>query len=215
MDEIKKGEKPSDEDLRWLKYGEDIQKESLKILSDQSKELVTLSSSLIVIYTGGLTLFGLPEKVSSFGLLILTIPIILWLICIYYSANINFPEVHQIYINSPTEMKKFIKNEIDEKYSKLKKGRYLFIVSIALSALLLILMNTPTMQKSEPQNVQFVIAQDFMPEFKNTSIPLNEALGITVPIKLIKLSDQSYTVETPNGSIVQLDDDLVKGIIFS
>jgi hypothetical protein len=215
MDEIKKGEMPSDENLRWLKYGEDIQKESLKILSDQSKELVTLSSSLIVIYTGGLTLFKLPEKVSSFGLLILTIPIILWLICIYYSANINFPKVHQIYINSPTEIKKFIKNEIDEKYSKLKKGRYLFIISIALSALILILMNTPTMQKSEPQTMQFVIAQDFMPEFKNTSIPLNEALGRTVPIKLIKLSDQSYTVETPNGSIVQLDDDIVKGIIFS
>jgi hypothetical protein len=70
------------------------------------------------------------------------------------------------------------------------------------------------MQKSEPQTVQFVIAQDLMPEFKNTSIPLDETLGRTIPIKLTELSDRSYTVETPNGSTVQLDQDLVKGIIY-
>jgi hypothetical protein len=188
-----------------------MQRESIKILGDEANQLVTLSSSLIALYAAALTLFDIPKKASIIGIILITIPIILWLVCIYYSSSINFSKLHYIYLDSPSEIKSFIAKELNENYAKLKLGRYLFIISIASFALILLLANSSVIQdEPNPRTFQFTRSQDHSSESKNTSIPFDVPLIRTIPIKLIKINDKSYALELSNESIVVLDKDKVK-----
>lgn len=109
------GEVPSIEEVEWVTLGKEMRKDTLKTLNEDAKGLATLGSSLLLVYTGALTLFKLPENASYLGLGIMAIPIVLWLVCIFFASSINFSELSRIYVNDPNDVKNFIEKRIKEK----------------------------------------------------------------------------------------------------
>lgn len=214
-EKIYEGEVPSKDELEWVKLGKEMSKKSIDNLIDEAKGLTTLSSSLLAVYTGALTLFKLNEDISWIGFIAMLFPIIAWLISIYYSTSINFNNMYSVYIDSPTEVMTISNSMVKEKHEKLETSRKLFIFALGLSAFILILMGTPLVQeKLTSQNVQFLVAQDSLSEFENMSLPFEGNTSLTIPIELIKLSDKGYVVKLPKGSIIEIDSEMVNGIIY-
>jgi hypothetical protein len=210
------GEVPSIEEVEWVTLGKEMRKDTLKTLNEDAKGLATLGSSLLLVYTGALTLFKLPENASYLGLGIMAIPIVLWLVCIFFASSINFSELSRIYVNDPNDVKDFIEKRIKEKYDKLIWSRRLFIMSIAASAIILFLGGTSFQEEDPaPQTVQFLVSDNSSPDFKNASISVNESTGKTDPVKLIAVSDEAYKVKVAQGTVVEFNKDMAKAIIYN
>lgn len=215
-DEVLIGETPSSEEVEWVKLGKSMRKDTLKTLNEDAKGLATLGSSLLLVYTGALTLFKLPENASFFGFGLMAIPIALWLICIYYASSINFSELSSIWVNDPNEVKDLIEKRITSKYDNLILSRKLFILSITASAIVLFAAGTPVLQEDpSPQTVQFLISDNTSPDYENASISVDKSTGKTVPVKLLKISDEAYKVRLAQGTVVEFNKDLAKAVIYN
>lgn len=131
------GIQASQEELNWLVRGKEINKESLKILSDESQKMISLGSTLLAAYTGTITLLKIIEKNPSawWVYLLLAIPIICWAFTIFWAFKASFPKVYIFDADSPTAIRQTINNMITDKYDKLRFCLILFTVSLAISAI--------------------------------------------------------------------------------
>ena len=131
-----KGEKPYEEDLEWLKYGREMIQQSPKILDEAAKSFLTLSSSLLTVYTGALALFKFNERVSDlFGWVVICIPIILWLLCISSLAWVYFPNRLRFNARSPSDIENVTMDVSRKKSHRLKIGSVLFVMALAATSI--------------------------------------------------------------------------------
>lgn len=215
MQQVIQGEKASNEQVEWVKLGRGLQKKTLKTLNEDAKELATLGSSLLLVYTGALTLFKFPDKASTPELVIMALPIIAWLFTIYYIAKINFSELTSLNVYCPSEVKDFVENKITKKYDKLNKARHFFLISLGLSAFVLLLIGTPITEELAPRSIQFLVSDNSSPDYENASISVNASTGKTVPVQLIEITDKTYKVKLSKGNIVEFNKDMAKAIIYN
>jgi len=99
------GQKPSEEDLEWLKYGRDLIKESPKILDEAAKSFLTLGS-------------------------IICTPIVLWLFCTGSITFVYFPDRWDVQTNSPSNIEKVTRDISRKKSCRLKIGSILFVAAL-------------------------------------------------------------------------------------
>lgn len=130
----------SQDQLTWLARGKELHKESLKVLNDESQKMVTLGSTLLAGYTGALTLLKIVDKIPSDSTLyiILSIPMILWSIAIFWAFKANFPKEYTFDEDSPMAIRRTINTIIKYKHDQLWIGLILFVISLAASAIALL-----------------------------------------------------------------------------
>jgi hypothetical protein len=216
---ILQGEDPLDEDEKWLDYGRKLLEETPRILDEDAKSLVALGSSLLTVYTGVLALFKFVERsyLSGTNLAVMSIPIILWLLCISFSASVYFPGRYEIIQDSPDSVMKIVQNIDREKYKKLKVAAFFLILALGCSSFAILWVGQETSSISltdQPQKVQFIIKEGANSSL-NTSIFTSERIRLTVPLNLLESTDKTYHVRLPNGKNVELNRDLVEGIMYS
>jgi|GEM_PF-1484068 len=212
-----KGEEPTEEDMAWLNYGHEMLKESPKVLDENAKSLVALGSSLLTVFTGLVALFKLNErKVSSpIDWALIVIPIVFWLLSISYNAYVNFPGRYRLARDSPTDIIKTTEVISKRKYNRLKVGAVLFIIALGTSSFSIVWPGAQApSQSTQAQTVQFVVPEDEIAALQNMSIPFEENTQRTVPIILLERRNETYLVRVPEGSEIEFDKDLVKGIVY-
>jgi hypothetical protein len=134
------GNKPSEEDLEWLKYGRDLVKESPKILDEAAKSFLTLGSSLLTVYMGALALLKPSETVyGPFFWAIICTPIVLWLFCIGSITFVYFPDRWNIQTNCPSNIEKVTQDISRKKSCMFKIGSILFVAALTATSISVVL----------------------------------------------------------------------------
>ena len=213
------GEEPSEEELQWLDYGRKLLEESPKILDEDAKSFVALGSSLLTIYTGALALFKFNERldVSMINLALMSLPIILWLLSISFNAYVYFPGRYEFARDSPTDLMRIPELISRIKYSRLKIGAILFILALGSSSFSILSLGSQMSShglQNQPQNVQFIIAEDKVPAFRNMSILIEEGTLRTVPLLLLESTEKTYSVLLQDGRKAAFDKEMVVGIVY-
>jgi hypothetical protein len=213
------GEEPPKEEEEWLDYGRKLLEESPKVLDEDARSLVALGSSLLTVYTGAIALFKFVERLDSswIYLAVMSFPIMLWLLCISFSAYVYFPGRYEFNKDSPDSVMNTAESIGREKYRRLKIGAILFILALGSSSFGILWLgyetSSPSLQDL-PQKVQFVINQDDVFALENMSIFMEEGTLRTVPLVLLENDDKTYSVQLPNGRRVDFDINMVDGIIY-
>lgn len=216
-----RGEEPSEDELDWLKYGREIFKESPKVLDETSKSLIALGSSLLTIYTSALVLLKFNERLdfSSTDFVLISIPIIFWLLSIGSNAYVYFPDRYKFNINSPTDILETTRDICKKKNTRLKIGAVFFVSALIFSSFSIVWLGTQKVPSIDlgmhNQTVQFVISKDKLPVMQNMSISFEGGSQRTVPLLLLNKMNRTYLIEIPDGKKVEFDKDLVEGIIYS
>ena len=214
------GEEPFEEEEKWLDYGRKLLEESPKVLDEDARSLVALGSSLLTVYTGALALFKFVERMDSSGinLAVMSFPIILWLLCISFSAYVYFPGRYEFNKDSPDDVMNTTENIGREKYRRLKIGAILFILALGSSSFGILWLGHHTTSPDlldQPQKVQFVINENNDSALKEMSIFTEEGTLRTIPLGLLESTDKTYLVRLPDGRKVEFDKDLVEGIVYA
>jgi hypothetical protein len=213
------GEEPSEDDEKWLEYGRKLLEESPKVLDENAKSLVALGSSLLTVYTGALALFGFVEKLgsSSTDLAVMSIPIVLWLLCISFSAYIYFPGRYEFRRDSPDDVMITAENIGREKYRRLKISAIFFILALGSSSFIILWLGqeSSTSSLQDPsQKVQFVINEDKVQTLKKMSILTEKGTQRTVPLNLVESTEKAYLVRLSDGRKIEFDKDLAEGTVY-
>lgn len=167
-----KGEKPYDEDLEWLKYGRVMIQESPKILDEAAKSFLTLGSSLLTVYTGALALFKFNERMSdSLDWAIISIPILLWLLCISSLAWVYFPNRLRFNAKSPSDIEMVTIDVSRKKSHRLKIGSVLFVAALAATSVSILWLGSVPAEvaEMEEQTIHLLIVGDEGITLKNLS----------------------------------------------
>ena len=197
------GEEPFEEEEKWLDYGRKLLEESPKVLDEDARSLVALGSSLLTVYTGALALFKFVERMDSSGinLAVMSFPIILWLLCISFSAYVYFPGRYEFNKDSPDDVMNTTENIGREKYRRLKIGAILFILALGSSSFGILWLGHHTTSPDlldQPQKVQFVINENNDSALKEMSIFTEEGTLRTNPLGLLESTDKTYLVRLPD-----------------
>lgn len=175
------GEEPFEEDLDWLKYGQEMIQESPKILDEAAKTFLTLASTFLTVYTGALALFKFNERSHDpISWLAISAPIILWLLCISSMAYVHFPDRLKFRKNIPSDIE-WVTMEVSRKKSfRLKVGSVLFVAALAATSISIVWLGTqPDKEtKTEEQIVHLFILEDSASILKNLS-----SLRVPFPIE--------------------------------
>lgn len=199
------GEEPFEEDLEWLKYGREMIQQSPKILDEAAKSFLTLGSSLLTVYTGALALFKFNERASNlFDWAIISIPILLWLLCISSLAWVYFPNRLRFNARSPSDIENVTVDVSRKKSHRLKIGSVLFVIALATtSGSILWLGAQPAKEElTENRTIQLIVADENILFQLNNSSALPESIAIvTIPPAILSQAkrDLSRTIEDPRG----------------
>lgn len=200
-----KGEKPFEEDLEWLKYGREMIQQSPKILDEAAKSFLTLGSSLLTVYTGALAIFKFNERMSnSLDWAIISIPILLWLLCISSLAWVYFPNRLRFNAKSPSDIENVTMDVSRKKSRRLKAGSFLFVVALAATSISILWLGAQPAKEelTENRTIQLIVAdEDILFQLNNSSaLPENVAI-ITIPPAILSQAkrDLSRTIEDPRG----------------
>ncbi len=203
-------------DLETINLGRDMFKQSPDIIDNSAKSMVTLSTSLIAIYTAALAFLKVPDKLGmmpyGIGWALMAIPIIFLFASMECNVSVYDPKKSIIDPDSPESIKKTIKEICERKYRTLAKGRYLFVAALAIAAALVLLGSS---YQVEPKNVQFCVVNSQAPQFKNMSISVDSSTMRTSPVMLLQETDKTYKVQlTDSKQVVVFNKDMVTGLVY-
>jgi len=136
------GQLASDEDLEWINFGRKLRQNTPTVLDENAKSLITIDSTILTVYTGMITFFNIIGKIkpSLLDYIILTIPVIAWIFSISWNVFVYFPGKYEFKENSPTEIKDTLTTIIDKKYKRLKIGAIGFIIAIACTSIVMVVL---------------------------------------------------------------------------
>ena len=197
------GEEPYEEDLEWLKYGREMIQESPKVLDEAAKSFLTLSSSLLTVYTGALALFKFNEKASgTLAWAVICTPIILWLLCISCLAWVYFPDRLKFHKNSPSDIENVTVDVSRNKHNRLKIGTVLFVAALAATSISILWLGGQPAEDAEveEQTIQLLIVGDEAIMMTNlssiqTAYPMSN-YSIPISSKIVGTGPVQNTSET-------------------
>lgn len=213
------GEEPTEEDNKWLEYGDRLLEESSKTLDEDAKSFVALGSSLLTVYTGALALFKFTERLDQSweNLALMSIPIALWIVCIIFSAYVFFPGQYHFRRDCVTDIIEATKSISKNKYNRLKIGAILFIIALGISSLSVLCLSNQMISeddKEQSKNVQLVAFEGKISVLRNLSIPLEEGTLKTNPLMLMKTTDKTYVARLQDGTMIEIDKNTIAGVIY-
>jgi hypothetical protein len=208
---------PSDDEIERMKFGRQLHHESPKIIDEQAKALVALSSALITLYTTAIALFKISDRIielSTAQRVLLALPIILWLISIGSNLWISFPKSYEVYPNSPNKTVDTLNKIIDFKLKRLKVGALTFFLAfcVLIASLFVVSIQIPPIE--EAQNVQFIVPEDNEWTFEAMQIELVNGTHLTKPIELIPSTEDTIGISLSDGRKIEFNRSLISAIIY-
>lgn len=210
-----KGTKSSIEELRLVKLGFDIFKQSPDHADDIAKTLITLITTLITIYISILAFLQISERVSTqlSWVVAMLVPIIFWIISIYFNVKVYLPDLTELHLDRPDIIQQNINTVIEKKSKNLRWGGVSFFVGL-FSVVIIILLSSYLASSDLDSSVHFVINEDYLPTFENISIDTNNQTRITTSLTLVEEGDSFYKVRLENGKIIKFNKNMVEGVIY-
>lgn len=210
-----KGNIPTASDVEWIKIGYETIKQAPDLANSIAKDLITLDTTLITVYTGALTFFEIPEKINIFlplwlSWIFVAIPIILWLLSIHNNVAVYSARVLTFNEDSPEEIRKAIESVTLDKLKSLNKGKIFFFSAIIMAAFIIIAGCGLNQNKS----VQFITSKENLPIFESMSIGVNDQTMVTKTLILLEEDDTYYKVHLDNGKTIKFSKNIVEGIIY-
>lgn len=206
------GGKPSQNQLEWIKYGQNLIRGSSESLENAAKTLVTLATSLITIYSVALSYFGNATKIflNPF-LFLLVIPFALFFCSIYFFIDVYSPTKHKIESDSPDDIKKAVKTINEDKYKSFRRGKGFFLIAFVLITVSLFYVSSCQLPENK---VQFVVKSENVKIFNDMNIGLENNMTTT---SLILINDDGYNyhIKRINSTDeIAFNKNLVNAIIY-
>ena len=125
------------EDEFWLEHGKQMITESLKAVRAAANAVISALGVIKAIYLGILGFGGfIPEKISWQLKMLFFIPLMFWLIAIYFCIQVVLTGKMEVFLHSPDDIKKKSLNFTLEKQRRLKRG-FGFLAAGMLAAFVL------------------------------------------------------------------------------
>ena len=204
----------------WVKHDHDAQKELGQHFIDKAGEYQTIWTAVYGIYTTLLIAFGLMNGTVLTmlilpGGLIFLLPILGWLVGIYYFFRVLQPEIGKLPPNSPSAIQGAVYAANVQKAINYRNGLWAFGIGVllmvpALGAGSYFASLTPAQATG---NVQLVVTDDAPPFLSQIPIELVPGTNRTVVVSLVKTTDSGYSIRLANGDIADLPKDWVRLVI--
>jgi len=203
---------PSQNQLEWVKYGQNLIRGSSESLENAAKTLVTLATSLITIYSVALAYFGNANKIFLNPFFFLSvIPFALFFCSIYFFIDVYSPTKHKIESDSPEDIKKVVKMINDDKYKPFRRGKTLFLVAFIITIVSLFFVSS---WQSPENTVQFVVKSENVKIFNDMNVGFEDNMT-TSPLILINDDGYNYYIRKINSTNeIAFNKNLVNAIIF-
>ena len=125
------------EDEFWLEHGKQMITESLKAVRAAANAVISALGVIKAIYLGILGFGGfIPEKISWQLKMLFFIPLMFWLIAIYFCIQVVLTGKMEVFLHSPDDIKQKSLNFTLEKQRRLKWG-FGFLAAGMLAAFVL------------------------------------------------------------------------------
>lgn len=188
------GEKPSEEELDWLKYGRQMIQESPKILDEAAKTFLTMASTFLTVYTGALALFKFNERAHDFlSWIAILAPIILWILCISSMAWVLFPDRLKFQKNSPSDIERVTMDVSQKKSVRLNRGSVLFVTALAVTSISMVWLGIqPAEETKTDEQTILIIEKENASMLQNLSgLPQEPGMG-ALRLMLLRREDLSH-----------------------
>ena len=128
------------DDAFWLEQGRKMVAESLASVREAAKAFITGLQVIVAIYLGilGFAQF-VPETFSIFQKVLFVLPLVCWLIALYFCISVMMTSRIGVFLDSPSDIREQSSVILEEKQSLLTKAFGFLVVGLLLVVVLLIL----------------------------------------------------------------------------
>jgi hypothetical protein len=209
------------EEEEWIKYEITSQKELGAYYVTQAEKYNDIYTAVYAIYTGLLLLFGLMNgqilKIIQWPtILIFLLPIIAWVIGVFFFFRVMQPSIKTMPPNSPSEIRKGLYESNVEKAKNYRNGLLAFGIGVVLIVVSLAIgsyfASLPPVTATG--DVQLVIKDDSVQNIIQIPIDLMPGTNKTVVVSLQNTTDTSYSIRLNNGDTVDLDKTWIQTVIW-
>lgn len=123
----------SDDDL-WLTHGAKMLEESVPAVRTAASEVIKALGMLMTVYLGilGFAKF-IPESMEVYNKALFVVPIVPWVIAIYYSLRVMKTDIIRINLRSPSDIRGKAAELLEEKQRYLEFAYALLTAGIVLA----------------------------------------------------------------------------------
>ncbi len=128
------------DDAFWLEQGRKMVAESLASVREAAKAFITGLQVIVAIYLGilGFAQF-VPESFSIFQKVLFVLPLVCWLIALYFCISVMMTSRIGVFLDSPSDIREQSSVMLEEKQGQLHKAFGFLAVGLLLVVVLLIL----------------------------------------------------------------------------
>lgn len=205
----------------WVKYENDGQKTLGDYFVTQAQKYNDIFTAVFAIYTGLLLLFGLMngqilKLIPWPWILTFLLPIIAWLIGIFYFFQVLQPYIKKLPPNSPNDIRKALYASNVKKARNYGRGLLAFgtgVLCIVLSlAIGTYFASFPP--ETATGDVQFLIYDESVQYVTQIPLELVPGTNKTVVVSLRNTTDTDYSIALENGDTVDLNKTWIRTVIW-
>ncbi len=128
------------DDAFWLEQGRKMVAESLASVREAAKAFITGLQVIVAIYLGilGFAQF-VPETFSIFQKVLFVLPLVCWLIALYFCISVMMTSRIDVFLDSPSDIREQSSVLLEEKQGHLLKAFGFLAAGLLLVVVLLIL----------------------------------------------------------------------------
>jgi hypothetical protein len=205
----------------WIEYDAKAQQDLNDYFITEAKNFNTLYTAVFTIYAGLLLFFGLMngqvlKLIAWPGVLVFLLPVLSWILGIYFFFQVLQPDVQKMPPNSPMAIRKSLAASNVNKAKNYHYGLGFFAIGVLL---MLVSLGIGSYLASLPPaaatgDVQFVIRDDSLQNIAQIPVSLVPGTNRTVIVSLRNITDTGYTIKLDNGDTVDLDKTWVQTVIW-
>ena len=128
------------DDAFWLEQGRKMVAESLASVREAAKAFITGLQVIVAIYLGilGFAQF-VPETFSIFQKVLFVLPLVCWLIALYFCISVMMTSRIKVLLDSPSDIREKSTAVLEEKQKQLLKAFWSFAAGLLFIVVLLLL----------------------------------------------------------------------------
>lgn len=115
----------------WEKVYREAPIDALEAIKEGTKQLVTITSALQGLYFVAISVSDIKFLIADSRILVFTLPIIAWLICLALAVSVFVPESHYI-VKKPDSIERAFRTTVRDKLRLLQWAQWMLVLSMAL-----------------------------------------------------------------------------------
>lgn len=155
---VPKKEETQDLNSKWIELGFEAVKNSVDNIKSTADKIITLDTGLITIYTGALAFLNKQEYLNFYmshiiSGIIIVIPILLWIVSIYYSIEAYSTKKRFLKLDDPINIENNHKLNVLDRFEHLNVGKTCFVLGLLFASFTIsfvsVLQSVPVQQMSK------------------------------------------------------------------